>query len=84
MRKDVTARQILGYLNEGAVISQRRLPNGAIGSLNQKFFPDAAITRLRSPNYHLLATLDRCRGKGRICPVPQADDRLEPGDMSSH
>ena len=29
--RDVVARQILGFLNEGAIISQSRLPNGAIG-----------------------------------------------------
>ena len=80
--RDVTARQILGYLNEGAVISQRRLPNGAIGVFELEVLPDAAITKatlaeLPLAGRCLIAAVER----DGFVRVPQADDRLEPGDI---
>ncbi len=80
--RDVTARQIIGYLNEGAVISQRRLPNGAIGVFELEVFEGAAISRatlaeLPLAGRCLIAAIER----DGFVRVPQADDQLEPGDI---
>lgn len=80
--RDVTARQILGYLNEGAVISQRRLPNGAIGVFELEVIENAAVTKatlaeLPLAGRCLIAAVER----GGFVQVPQANDRLEPGDI---
>ncbi|MDB4679088.1 Trk system potassium transporter TrkA [bacterium] len=80
--RDVTARQILGYLNEGAVISQRRLPNGAIGVFELEVLEDTAVTKaslaeLPFAGRCLIAAVER----DGFVRVPQADDRLIPGDI---
>ena len=80
--RDVTARQILGYLNEGAVISQRKLPNGAIGVYELEVLSDTAVTKaslaeLPLAGRCLIAAVER----DGFVRVPQADDCLEPGDI---
>ena len=64
------------------MISQRRLPNGAIGVFELEVLPDAAITKatlaeLPLAGRCLIAAVER----DGFVRVPQADDRLEPGDI---
>jgi trk system potassium uptake protein TrkA len=80
--RDVTARQILGYLNEGAIISQSRLPNGAIGIYELEVSADTRVTQaslaeLPLAGRCLIAAIQR----DGFVRVPQADDRLNAGDV---
>ena len=43
--RDVSARQILGYLNEGAIISKSQLPHGTIGVYELEITEGSAITK---------------------------------------
>jgi len=80
--RDVAARQILGYLNEGAIISQSRLPNGAIGVYELEIFDGAPIT---SASLAELPLAGRCLiaaiQRDGFVRVPQADDQLQEGDI---
>jgi trk system potassium uptake protein TrkA len=80
--RDVTARQILGYLNEGAIISQSRLPNGAIGLYELEVSADTRVTEatlaeLPLAGRCLIAAIQR----DGFVRVPQAGDRLKAGDV---
>lgn len=80
--RDVVARQILGFLNEGAIISQSRLPNGAIGIyeleiLEQTRVTDATLAELPLAGRCLIAAIQR----DGFVRVPTADDRLQTGDV---
>ncbi|MFK8111415.1 MAG: Trk system potassium transporter TrkA [Rubripirellula sp.] len=79
--RDVAARQILGFLNEGAIISQRRLPNGAIGIYELEVaegtqVTSASLAELPLAGRCLIAAIDR----GGFVRVPRAEDRLQAGD----
>ncbi|MCO8122410.1 Trk system potassium transporter TrkA [Stieleria sp. TO1_6] len=80
--RDVGARQILGFLNEGAVISHRRLPNGKIGVYELEIVEGARVTgatlaELPLAGRCLVAALQR----DSFIRVPTASDQLQPGDI---
>lgn len=80
--RDVVARQILGFLNEGAVISRRRLPNGAIGVYELEVMAgtrvtDATLADLPLSGRCLIAAIQR----DGFIRVPTADDRLRAEDV---
>lgn len=80
--RDVAARQILGFLNEGAIISQSRLPNGTIGIYELEVVAGARVTgaslaELPLAGRCLIGAIER----DGFVRVPQADDRLKAGDV---
>jgi trk system potassium uptake protein TrkA len=80
--RDVVSRQILGYLNEGAVISHSQLPQGAIGVYELEVFSDAAVAGrplcdLPLSGSCLIAAIQR----DGFVRVPRANDCLNPGDI---
>lgn len=80
--RDVVARQILGFLNEGAIISHSRLPNGAIGIYELEILEgtrvtDATLAELPLAGRCLIAAIQR----DGFVRVPTADDRLQAGDV---
>ncbi|MGB7346797.1 MAG: Trk system potassium transporter TrkA [Pirellulaceae bacterium] len=80
--REVVARQILGFLNEGAVISQTRLPNGRIGVYELEVVEGAKVTRATLADLPLSG---RCLIMGiqreGFIRVPSADDILRDGDI---
>jgi len=80
--RDVVARQILGFLNEGAVISKSRLPNGAIGVYELEVLADARVT---TASLAQLPLAGRCLisaiQRDGFVRVPTADDQLKAGDI---
>jgi trk system potassium uptake protein TrkA len=80
--RDVVARQILGYMNEGAVISRSRLPNGSIGVYELEISDGTRVTtaplaELPLAGRCLIAAIQR---DGFIL-VPTAEDQLRAGDI---
>ncbi len=80
--RDVGARQILGFLNEGAVISHRRLPNGKIGVFELEVVEGARVTgstlaELPFAGRCLVTAIQR----DSFVRVPTASDQLQPGDI---
>ncbi len=80
--RDVLARQILGFLNEGAVISQSRLPNGEIGIYELEVVADTKVTtatlaELPLAGRCLIAAIQR----DGFIRIPRADDVLKQGDI---
>jgi trk system potassium uptake protein TrkA len=80
--RDVTARQILGYLNEGAIISKSQLPNGSIGVYELEINEGSPITQ---GSLAELPLAGRCLigaiHRDGFVRVPTADDRLQAGDV---
>ncbi len=81
-KRDVVARQILGFLNEGAVISQSRIPNGTIGLYELEVVKDTRVTgatlaELPLAGRCLIAAIQR----DGFVRVPTADDQLQHGDV---
>lgn len=80
--RDVAARQILGYLNEGAIISQSRLPNGSIGIYEIEINEG---TRITAGSLAELPLAGKCLigaiYRDGFVRVPTADDRLKAGDI---
>jgi trk system potassium uptake protein TrkA len=79
--REVMAKQILGYLNEGPVVSRTALPGGSISVLEIDVSPEVPATQhvlanLRLPTQCLITAVIR---EGFVR-VPGADDRLLPGD----
>ena len=79
--RDVTAQQVLGFLNEGPVISRTDLTGGEIVVLEIEVLPDSPATE------HVLAVVDfpaQCLIAAVMredsVRVPGADDHLRPGD----
>jgi len=79
--REVTAKQVLGFLNKGAVISRTPLPGGRIGVFEIEVIEGAPATE------HVLANLPLPRDcllaavvRQDYARVPQADDRLVAGD----
>ena len=80
--RDVAARQILGFLNQGSVISQRRLPNGNIGVFELEVVEgtrvcEATLADLPLAGRCLITAIQR---DGSIR-VPTARDQLKDGDV---
>lgn len=80
--RDVAARQILGFLNEGAIISQSRLPNGAITIYELEIaegtqVTEASLAELPLAGRCLITAIER----DGFVRVPRAEDRLKPGDI---
>ena len=78
----VMAKQILGLLNEGNIISRYLMPNGRIGIYELEVEPDSeAVTKnladLTLPDPCLIAALMR----DRYSRVPEAGDKLLAGDI---
>ncbi len=80
--RDVMARQVLGLLNTGCVVSRTALRGGNIGVFEIEVLPGAAATehvlaRLPLPNSCLIAAVLR----EDFPHVPGADEKLMPGDL---
>jgi trk system potassium uptake protein TrkA len=80
-QRDVMARQVLGFLNAGPVVSRTTLPGGHIGVFEIEILEGARATEhvlanLRLPSQCLIMAVIR---EGFVR-VPGADDRLVPGD----
>lgn len=80
--RDVMAKQVLGFLNTGAVISRTTLAGGSIGVFEIEVNEGAPATQhvlanLPLPPSCLIAAVMR----GEYVSVPGADDRLHPGDV---
>lgn len=80
--REVVAKQILGFLNQGAVISQSQLPNGAIGVYELEVVAEAKVTKATLAELPLSG---RClimaiQRDGFIL-VPTATDQLRAGDI---
>lgn len=79
--RNVVARQVLGLLNSGPIISKKNLPGGGIAIVEFEVMPGVEATQhvianLRLPAHCLIAAImssDYVR-------VASADDRLTPGD----
>ncbi|PQO44562.1 Trk system potassium transporter TrkA [Blastopirellula marina] len=79
--RNVVARQVLGLLNSGPIISKKNLPGGGIAIVEFEVMPGVKATQhvianLKLPTHCLIAAImssDYVR-------VASADDRLTPGD----
>jgi len=81
--RDVVARQIMGFLNEGAIISQSRIPNGSIGIYELEVSEGTQVTQatlaeLPLSGRCLIAAVER----DGFIRVPTANDTLKPGDVA--
>jgi trk system potassium uptake protein TrkA len=79
--REVMAKQILGFMNTGPVVSRTTLPGGTIGVYEIEVARGAPATEhvlanLRLPVQCLIAAVIR----QDYVRVPGADDRLQPGD----
>ena len=80
--RDVVARQILGFLNEGAIISQSRLPNGAIGIYELEVLEGSQVTGATLAELPLAGRcLIAAIARDGFVRVPTAEDRLQAGDV---
>jgi trk system potassium uptake protein TrkA len=79
--RDVVAKQVLGYLNTGPVVSRMQLGPGNISVVEIEVGADTLATehvlaKLELPPQCLIAAVLR----GEFAMVPGADDRLQAGD----
>ena len=79
--REVMAKQVLSFLNEGPVISKTRLADSTVGVLEIEVREGASATEhvlanLKLPPKCLIAAVTR----EEYVNVPGADDRLKPGD----
>jgi len=79
--RDVMARQVLGYLNAGPVVSRSTLLGGGVNVYEIDVNPrvpatDHVLAKLPLPAHCLIAAIVR----EEFVRVPHADDRLQPGD----
>ncbi|CAD78432.1 Trk system potassium transporter TrkA [Rhodopirellula baltica] len=80
--RDVVARQILGFLNEGAIISQSKLPNGSIGVYELEILEGSAVTQASLANLPLAGRcLIAAIQRDGFVRVPTASDVLEVNDI---
>jgi trk system potassium uptake protein TrkA len=81
--RDVMARQILSYLNEGVVVSRSKMPGGLINVLEIEILESAAVT---TKTLSELELPDRCVVVALIqhdyVRVPGANDKMHPGDVA--
>lgn len=81
-KRDVVARQILGYLNEGAVISRKLLPNGHIGLYELEILAGSRVSKATLAELPLAGRcLINAVQSGGFIRVPSADEKLEAGDI---
>jgi trk system potassium uptake protein TrkA len=79
--RDVMARQVMGFLNTGAVISRMELPSGPISVFEIEVNEGCAATEHVLANLHLPPQcLIAAVWREQYVHVPGADDRLRPGD----
>jgi len=80
-QRDVMAKQIVGFLNEGVVISRAKLPGGLINILELDIAEGSAVTESKIMEMGLP---DRCLivavVQQETVRVPSASDRLHAGD----
>lgn len=81
-QRDVMARQVMGFLNMGCVISRSTLPGGRIAVCEIEVEEHVSATEhvlanLQLPEECLIATVIR----DGFSKVPGADDRLQAGDI---
>ena len=79
--RNVVARQVLGLLNSGPIISKKTLPGGGISIIEFEVMPGAEVTKhvlanLQLPPHCLIAAIM----SSDYVHVAAADDRLTPGD----
>jgi len=79
--RDVMAKQVLGFLNTGAIVSRTALPGGNIGVYEIEInsgcrATEHVLANLQLPSQCLIAAVLR---EGYVR-VPGADDHLRPGD----
>jgi trk system potassium uptake protein TrkA len=79
--RDVMAKQVLGYLNAGPVVSRTTLAGSSIGVfeievLEGVLATEQVLANLKLPNQCLITAVMR----EEFVRVPGADDRLKPGD----
>lgn len=80
--RDVGARQILGFLNQGAVISQSHLPNGKIAVYELEIVEGARVTGATLADLPLAGRcLITAMQRDSFIRVPTAGDRLQQGDI---
>ena len=80
--RDVVARQILGFLNEGAIISQSKLPNGSSGVYELEILEGSAVTQASLANLPLAGRcLIAAIQRDGFVRVPTASDVLEVNDI---
>ncbi|QEG01108.1 Trk system potassium uptake protein TrkA [Stieleria maiorica] len=80
--RDVGARQILGFLNQGAVISQSRLPNGKIAVYELEIVEGARVTEGTLADLPLAGRcLITAIQRDSYIRMPTASDQLKPGDI---
>ncbi len=81
--RDVMARQILSYLNEGVVVSRSKMPGGLINVLEIEILAGAAVT---TKTLAELGLPERCVIVALIqhdyVRVPGANDKMHPGDVA--
>ncbi|MEM6688790.1 MAG: Trk system potassium transporter TrkA [Planctomycetota bacterium] len=80
--RDVVARQIIGYLNEGAIISRSKLPNGSLVIYELEIqhgsrISQAPLAELPLSGRCLIGAIHR----DGFVKVPTAGDQLKPGDV---
>jgi trk system potassium uptake protein TrkA len=79
--REVVAREILGFLNTGAVISRTPLGAGGISVFEIEVVDGVPATEHVLANLHLpTQCLIAAVTRGELVKVPGADDRLKPGD----
>ncbi|MDA8743041.1 Trk system potassium transporter TrkA [Rubripirellula amarantea] len=80
--RDVAARQILGYLNEGSIISKSQLPNGSISVYELEIIEGSKVTTAPLAELPLAG---RCLigaiHRDGFVRVPRAEDQLKVGDV---
>jgi trk system potassium uptake protein TrkA len=80
-QREVMAKQIMGYLNEGVIISRAKLPGGLINILELEIAEGSAVTESKIMEMGLP---DRCLivavVQQEMVRVPSASDRLHAGD----
>ena len=80
-QRDVMAKQIVGFLNEGVVISRAKLPGGLINILELEIAEGSAVTESKIMEMGLP---ERCLivavVQQEMVRVPSANDRLHAGD----
>ena len=80
--RDVMAKQVLGFLNTGAVVSRTNLPGGSIGVFEIEVVEGAPATEHVLANLPLPAScLIAAVMQEDYVRVPGADDRLNPGNI---
>ena len=80
-QREVMAKQIMGFLNQGVIVSRAKLPGGLINILELEIAENAVVTESKIMEMGLP---ERCLIVAVVqqdtVRVPSANDRLKPGD----